>query len=179
MLDIADKPLSETHIKKFHSFLKNNTSDSRKSRFQTGDYKLRPNDVVGVETTLPSKVAPEMKNLLNDYHQNRAITLSEIIDFHFRFERIHPFQDGNGRVGRLIVFKECLACQIIPCIIEDSHKFFYYRGLAEYPRVRGYLVDTFLSAQDVYKKLAGYIFPGFAQYTIIFPLPAIPAASNH
>jgi len=159
MLDIADEPLSEQHIRKFHYLLKVNTSDSKKSWFRIGDYKLRPNVVGGIETTLPANVPQAMKKLLEAYHSKKAISLNDIIDFHFQFERIHPFQDGNGRVGRLIGFKECLRNDIIPFIIEDDHKFFYYRGLAEYPDVKGYLTDTCLSAQDNYKKIIDYFLP--------------------
>lgn len=154
MLDIADEPLSEVHIKMFHYLLKFNTSDSKKAWFRVGDYKLRPNVVGGLETTLPEHVENEMKNLLESYHNRN--TINDIIDFHFQFEKIHPFQDGNGRVGRLIMFKECLANNIVPFIIEDEHKFFYYRGLAEYPNVKEYLTDTCLSAQDNYKRIIDY-----------------------
>lgn len=159
MLNIAEEPLSEEHIKKFHYLLKINTSDSKKSWFRIGDYKLRPNIVGGTETSLPSKVPSDMKNLIEAYRNKQKITIDDIIDFHFRFEQIHPFQDGNGRVGRLILFKECLANNIVPFIIEDEHKFFYYRGLAEYPKVKGYLIDTCLSAQDNYQKIIDYFFP--------------------
>jgi Fic family protein len=154
MLDIADEPLSEVHIKMFHYLLKFNTSDSKKAWFRVGDYKLRPNVVGGLETTLPEHVENEMKNLLESY--NNRNTINDIIDFHFQFEKIHPFQDGNGRVGRLIMFKECLTNNIVPFIIEDEHKFFYYRGLAEYPNVKEYLTDTCLSAQDNYKRIIDY-----------------------
>ncbi|MDX9880784.1 MAG: Fic family protein [Prolixibacteraceae bacterium] len=156
MLDIADEPLSEQHIRRFHYLLKANTSDSKKPWFRVGDYKLQPNMVGGAETTLPADVAHEMKNLIGAYHDKKIITLYDIIDFHFQFERIHPFQDGNGRVGRLVIFKECLANGIVPLIIEEEHKFFYYRGLAEYPSVKGYLTDTCLSAQDNYKNIIDY-----------------------
>jgi len=159
LLDIADEPLSEEHIRRFHYLLKTNTSDSKKSWFRAGNYKLLPNVVGGAETTLPEKVAIEMKNLLTPYHEKTNISIDDIIDFHFQFERIHPFQDGNGRVGRLIIFKECLAHNIIPFIIEDEHKFFYYRGLTEYPKVKGYLKDTCLSAQDEYKRILDYFLP--------------------
>jgi Fic family protein len=159
MLDIAEEPISEDHIKRFHYLLKINTSDSKKSWFRIGDYKLRPNIVGGTETSLPSEVPSDMKNLIESYRKKQNITVNDIIDFHFRFEQIHPFQDGNGRVGRLIIFKECLASNIVPFIIEDEHKFFYYRGLAEYPKVKGYLIDTCLSAQDNYQKIIDYFFP--------------------
>jgi len=156
MLDIADEPLSEEHIKKFHYLLKINTSDSKKSWFRVGDYKLKPNIVGGIETSLPSNVPSDMNSLIHNYLEKKEITVNDIIDFHVKFEQIHPFQDGNGRVGRLIIFKECLAYNIIPFIIEESHKFFYYRGLSEYPKVNGYLIDTCLSAQDNYKKKIDY-----------------------
>lgn len=156
MLDIADEPLSEEHIKRFHYLLKSNTSDAKKSWFKVGDYKLKPNIVGGIETSLPSNVAADMKNLIETYRSKKTVTVHDIIDFHYEFERIHPFQDGNGRVGRLIIFKECLANTIVPFIIEDEHKFFYYRGLSEYPKVKGYLIDTCLSAQDIYQKIIDY-----------------------
>lgn len=156
MLDIASEPLSEEHIKRFHYLLKTNTSDSTKPWFKVGDYKLKPN-IIGVkETSLPSNVPHDMQKLIENYNNKTKITIYDIIDFHFQFERIHPFEDGNGRVGRLIIFKECLVNDIIPFIIEDNYKFFYYRGLAEYPNIKGYLTDTCLSAQDNYKKLLDY-----------------------
>ncbi|MBN2682012.1 MAG: Fic family protein [Bacteroidales bacterium] len=158
MLDIADEPLSENHIKRFHYLLKNNTTDVRKSWFRVGDYKLKANTVGGIETSLPSNVSSDMKNLIESYGKMKVKSINDIIDFHFKFEQIHPFQDGNGRVGRLIIFKECLANGIIPFIIEDDHKFFYYRGLAEYSKVKDFLVDTCLSAQDNYKKVLNYFF---------------------
>jgi Fic family protein len=159
MLDIADELLNEGHIKKFHKLLKTNTSDAKKSWFRVGDYKQRPNMVGGLETTLPTDVPPALKNLIETYLNKQKITVNDIIDFHFQFERIHPFQDGNGRVGRLIIFKECLANGIVPFIIEDAHKFFYYRGLTEFVKVKGYLIDTCLSAQDSYKKMIDYFLP--------------------
>jgi len=112
--------------------------------------------VGGIETSLPSDVPKDMKNLIETYRKKNDKTINDIIDFHFKFEQIHPFQDGNGRVGRLIIFKECLANNIIPFIIEDEHKFFYYRGLTEYPKVKGYLMDTCVSAQDSYKRMLDY-----------------------
>lgn len=117
------------------------------------------NLVGGKETTLPDNVSEDMKNLIETYHSQTKKTIHDIIDFHFQFERIHPFQDGNGRVGRLIIFKECLANDIIPFIIADDHKFFYHRGLTEYPKVKEYLIDTCLSAQDNYKKMLDYFLP--------------------
>ncbi len=156
MLEIAKEPLSEFHIKEFHRRLKTGTSDARKSWFRVGDYKQVANVVGGLETTRPDDVLAEMKSLLEDYHSKREVNFQDIVDFHYHFEKIHPFQDGNGRVGRLIMFKECLAHNIIPFIIEDEYKFFYYRGLTEYPRVKEFLVDTCLSAQDDFKKIVAY-----------------------
>lgn len=161
MLDMAAKLLSEEQIRKFHYLLKINTSDSRKPWFRIGDYKLRRNVVEGNETSLPSNVTADMNNLIETYRNKQKITISDIIDFHYHFEKTHPFQDGNGRVGRLIIFKECLANNIVPFIIEDENKFFYYRGLKEYPKIKGYLVDTCLSAQDDYKRIIDYFLPGF------------------
>lgn len=160
MLDIADEPLSEDHIKKFHYLLKINTSDSKKPWFRVGDYKLKPNIAGGQKTSLPSDVPSHLEKLIKNYREKQKVSVIDIIDFHFHFEQIHPFQDGNGRVGRLIIFKECLAHNIVPFIIEDDPKFFYYRGLAEYPRVKEYLTDTCLSAQDSYKKIIDYFMPG-------------------
>lgn len=159
MLDVADEALSEEHIKRFHALLKNNTSDSKKSWFRVGDYKTLPNVVGGMETSSPDRVSADMKKLLDSYHKKEPVSFNDIVDFHYRFERIHPFQDGNGRVGRLILFKECLAHTILPFIIEDDHKFFYYRGLKEYPSVKEYLIDTCLSSQDNYEKMAHYFLP--------------------
>lgn len=159
MLDIALEPLSEEHIKKFHYLLKSNTTDSKRAWFKVGDYKTRPNIVGGVETSLPKDVPTDIKSLIEAYNGQKKLTVNDIIDFHYKFEKIHPFQDGNGRVGRLIIFKECLAHNIVPFIIEDEHKFFYYRGLSEYSKIKEYLVDTCLSAQDNYKKMIDYFFP--------------------
>lgn len=156
MLDVAREPLSEIQIKEFHRLLKNGTSDARKTWFRVGDYKSKPNVVGGIETSLPKDVHTDMRNLLNQYHQKESVTLQDIVDFHYHFEAIHPFQDGNGRVGRLIIFKECLANNILPFIIEDENKFFYYRGLKEYPRVKEFLTDTCLSEQDDYLKMVEY-----------------------
>ncbi len=156
MLDISKKKLSEKHIKEFHKILKLNTSDSRKNWFNVGEYKKRANIVGGIETTLPENVSSEMSMLLEQYNNKEKISIKDIVDFHFRFERIHPFQDGNGRVGRLIMFKECLKNNIVPFIIEDEYKFFYYRGLSEYSKIKDYLLDTCLSAQDKYKTFLDY-----------------------
>jgi Fic family protein len=156
MLSVADKNLSENTIKEFHRILKNNTSDSRKDWFRVGDYKSRTNIVGGTETTAPKKVQEEIAALLDAYLQQKNITLENIVAFHYQFERIHPFQDGNGRVGRLIMFKECLKNDILPFIIEDEYKQFYYRGLAEYSTEKGYLLDTCRFAQDKYEKVVDY-----------------------
>lgn len=156
LLKVANQPLSEKHIKKFHNLLKVNTSDSKKEWFKIGKYKSMPNVVGGVETSKPNEVAKHMDELLEAYHKKNHIDIYDIIDFHYEFEKIHPFQDGNGRVGRLIMFKECLKYTIVPFIIEDEFKFFYYRGLTEYPKIKGYLIDTCLSAQDSYIELLNY-----------------------
>ena len=145
--------LNENLIKELHKILKTNTSDSLKEWFKVGDYKLKPNMVGGKKTVSPSKVKKEIESLLNIYNEKEKITFEDIIDFHYKFESIHPFQDGNGRVGRLIMFKECLKHNIIPFIIDEKHKLFYYRGLKEYENEKGFLIDTCLSAQDDFKKL--------------------------
>jgi Fic family protein len=156
MLDIADQKLSEDIIKDFHKILKNNTSDSRKEWFNVGDYKKKPNMIGDQKTVAPSKVKGEMAKLLINYNQISQITFEDIIEFHYNFESIHPFQDGNGRVGRMIIFKECLKNGIDPFIIDEQHKYFYYRGLKEFSEDRGYLIDTCFSAQDRYKELLEY-----------------------
>lgn len=156
MIDIADERLSEDIIKEFHKILKNNTSDSRKDWFNVGDYKKKPNMIGDQKTTSPSKVKGEMAKLLTDYNQIQRVTFEDIIEFHYSFETIHPFQDGNGRVGRMIIFKECLNNEIVPFIIDEQHKLFYYRGLKEFSVERGYLIDTCFSAQDRYKELLEY-----------------------
>lgn len=156
MLKIAEEPLSEVHIKEFHKILKYNTSDSRKEWFNVGAYKLKPNFVGEIETTKPNEVEKRINKLLENYNGKSKIEISDIIAFHYEFETIHPFQDGNGRVGRLIMFKECLKNNIVPFIIEDEFKFFYYRGLSEYPKIKEYLTDTCLAAQDNYAELMKY-----------------------
>lgn len=163
LLEVADAPLTEEIIKKFHLLLKANTSDSRKDWFKVGDYKLLANVVGGSETSAPKEVEQDMKNLLNAYLSKEEIHFEDIVDFHYQFEKIHPFQDGNGRVGRLILFKECLKHNITPFIIEDRYKHFYYRGLTEYPKVKEYLIDTCLSAQDDYTVMVRYFFPEYLQ----------------
>ena len=151
IIDQAMRPVSESLIKQLHNLLKTGTEDSRKSWFAVGDYKRLPNEVGGLQTTAPEDVAKEMKKLLDEYKSKAAVSFDDILEFHFRFERIHPFQDGNGRVGRLILFKECLRNHIVPFIIEDDMKLFYYRGLREWENERGYLRDTCLTAQDRFK----------------------------
>lgn len=156
VIENATYMLTETFIKELHRVLKNGTSDSRKSWFVVGDYKKLPNEVGGRETTLPEDVSAEMKALLADYNAKKDKTLEDILDFHYRFECIHPFQDGNGRVGRLLLFKECLKHHIVPFIINEDLKMFYYRGLSEWTRERGYLIDTCLAAQDIFKRYLDY-----------------------
>jgi Fic family protein len=151
IIDHAKDVLSEKFIKELHFVLKNGTSDSRKEWFVVGDYKKIPNEVGGMNTTLPEEVAQRMKELLKEYNDKKEKSFEDILDFHVKFERIHPFQDGNGRVGRLILFKECLKYNIVPFIIDDHLKMFYYRGLKEWDYEKGYLIDTCLSAQDKYK----------------------------
>ena len=156
MIIQAKYQLSEKFIKELHQTLKSGTSDSRLDWFAVGDYKRMPNEVGGEETTPPERVADEIKKLLAEYNVGKDKTLEEIIDFHVRFESIHPFQDGNGRVGRLIMFKECLRCGIVPFIIYDDRKLFYYRGLHEWSGEKGYLMDTCLAAQDTFKEYLDY-----------------------
>ena len=157
VIDHADDILSEKFIKELHLTLKNGTSDSRKDWFAVGEYKKIPNEVGGMDTALPEEVADKMKTLLKEYNVIKEKTLEDILDFHVKFERIHPFQDGNGRVGRLIMFKECLKHNIVPFIIEDNLKLFYYRGLKEWDNEKGYLTDTCLTAQDKYKSHLNYL----------------------
>ena len=156
VIDNATYRLTEKFIKELHFTLKSGTSDSRKNWFNVGEYKKLPNEVGGKETAKPEDTANKIKTILKDYNQKDEHTLEEIIDFHYRFETIHPFQDGNGRVGRLIMFKECLKNNIVPFIIDDSLKMFYYRGLSEWNNEKGYLMDTCLSAQDKFKKYLEY-----------------------
>ena len=156
IIDHAASTLSEHFIEKLHHILKTGTSDSRKDWFAVGEYKRLPNEVGGMQTALPEEVADKMKALLSDYNAVPKKTLDDILDFHVRFERIHPFQDGNGRVGRLIMFKECLKYNIVPFIIEENLKLFYYRGLKEWYNEKGYLTDICLTAQDKYKAYLDY-----------------------
>lgn len=152
----AEIKLTEKFIKELHLILKSGTSDSKVSWFTVGDYKKRPNEVGGMTTTLPENVGSEMKALISKYNALSEVTFDDILDFHVKFERIHPFQDANGRIGRLIMFKECLKHDIVPFNIEDDMKIFYYRGLSEWDNEKGYLTDTCLSAQDKYKMYLDY-----------------------
>lgn len=156
VIDRVNFDLSESFIKELHLVLKTGTADSRKDWFAVGEYKKLPNEVGGRNTTAPENVHEEMAALLGSYNSGKRKTLEEIIAFHVAFERIHPFQDGNGRVGRLILFKECLKNNIVPFIIDDDMKLFYYRGLKEWNYEKGYLIDTCLAAQDKFKKYLDY-----------------------
>ena len=153
MIDNAHLSLSEKYIKELHFLLKSGTSDSRLDWFKVGEYKKLANEVGGIDTTEPRAVAKEMKALLDSYNSKKEKSLEDILSFHVAFERIHPFQDGNGRVGRLIMFGECLKHTIVPFIIDEEHKLFYYRGIKEWDTERGFLTDTCLSAQDKFKIL--------------------------
>ena len=161
IIDNAKSMLTEEFIKELHLMLKNGTSDSRKDLFAVGDYKKLPNEVGGMNTVIPEEVSDKMKELLNEYNAKKEISFEDILDFHVKFEKIHPFQDGNGRVGRLIMFKECLKHNIVPFIIEDDLKMFYYRGLSEWETEKGYLRDTCLTAQDRYKAYLDYFRIGY------------------
>lgn len=152
-IDMAEESLTEDIIKELHRILKQSTKDSTLAWFAVGDYKKRANMVGGRETAKPKEVAPRIKVLLSEYEAKTAVTIDDIIRFHYAFERIHPFQDGNGRVGRLIALKECLRFGLIPFIIEDAKKMYYYRGLSEWELEKGYLTDTCLDGQDTFKKL--------------------------
>lgn len=156
VIDRANFTLSESFIKQLHALLKNGTSDSRKDWFAVGEYKKLPNEVGGRETTLPEQVAKEICSLLDAYNAIEKKTLDDIIDFHVRFELIHPFQGDNGRIGRLIMFKECLRWNIVPFIIFDDMKMFYYRSLNEWHREKGLLRDTCLTAQDAFRGYLDY-----------------------
>lgn len=156
IIDHAKEPLTESMIKQLHGLLKSGTSDASKSWFAVGDYKRLPNEVGGIKTVEPKLVGKAIRVLLKEYKTKRNISFEDILDFHQRFESIHPFQDGNGRVGRLIMFKECLNQNIVPFIITEELKMFYYRGLREWNHLPGYLTDTCLTAQDHYKALLDY-----------------------
>jgi len=156
IIEKAKSKLTESFIKELHYTLKSSTSDSRKDWFKIGDYKKLPNEVGGTETCPPKDVHAEMKDLLEVYNAKETKTVEDIIEFHQKIECIHPFQDGNGRVGRLIIFKECLANSIVPFIIDEDLKLFYYRGLREWENTKSYLIDTCLTAQDNYKAILKY-----------------------
>jgi Fic family protein len=158
LLDTVDNTFSNEIIKTFHRMLKTGTSDAQKSWFSVGEWKKLANEVGDIQTTLPQNVENEMNKLNGWYNALSKIVFENIVEYHYRFEKIHPFQDGNGRVGRLIMFRECLRNIIIPFIISNDHKQFYIRGLREFENVRGYLMDTCLSAQDVYKKWVKYFY---------------------
>lgn len=156
IIDKANTKLTESIIKELHFLLKSGTSDSRKSWFNVGEYKKLPNEVGGNETVSPKEVTQKMKQLLVNYNKIEQKTINDIVEFHYNFEIIHPFQDGNGRVGRLIMFKECLANNIVPFIIDEELKFYYYRGLQEWNNAKEYLTETCLTAQDNYKLILQY-----------------------
>ena len=156
VIEMANQPLSESFIKLLHRTLKNGTSDARKEWFAVGDYKKLPNEVGGRSTTPPEEAATQCKALLEAYRQTPQKSLRDLMEFHYQFESIHPFQDGNGRVGRLILFKECLRNNIVPFIIDEDLKLFYYRGLHEWKTEPGYLMDTCLAAQDKFKQYLDY-----------------------
>lgn len=172
VIDIAEEPLSEEIIKELHRILEQGTKDSSLAWFAAGGYKKRANVVGDRETAKPKEVPARMKALLSEYEDLDTVTIHDIIRFHYEFERIHPFQDGNGRVGRLISLKECLRYSIVPFIIEDSKKMFYYRGLAEWEREKGYLTDTCLDGQDTFKKL-------MAMFDIQLPAAQIVPSTDH
>jgi Fic family protein len=158
LIDTIEKPLSNDIIKDFHRILKTGTSDAMKDWFKVGDWKKLPNEVGGSKTTLPQNVDIEMISLNQSYNSKTKIVFEDIVAYHYHFEKIHPFQDGNGRVGRLIMYRECLKNDIIPFIIDDEHKQYYYRGLREFETIKEYLIDTCLSAQDTYKEWVRYFY---------------------
>ncbi len=156
IIDNANDTLNETFIKQLHAVLKNGTTDSRQDWFAVGNYKRFPNEVGGMETSAPEDVSAHMKKLLTEFNAVKKRSFDELLGYHYRFERIHPFQDGNGRIGRLILFKECLRNDIVPFIIDDDLKLYYYRGLKEWEHERGHLRDSCLTAQDKFKKYLDY-----------------------
>ena len=156
IIERAKKPIAETFIKELHRTLKSGTTDARQDWFAVGDYKRLPNTVGDMLTAQPEEVAQKMKELLFEYNTKKEKTFDDLLDFHYKFECIHPFQDGNGRIGRLLLFKECLKCDIVPFIIDEELKLFYYRGLKEWSNERGYLRDTCLNAQDKFKRYLDY-----------------------
>ena len=156
VIENAKRPLSQSMIKELHRMLKSGTTDARKEWFAVGAYKKLPNTVGGKETATPEEVARKMEGLLGAYNSRSEKTIDDLLDFHYEFESIHPFQDGNGRIGRLLLFKECLRYDIVPFIIDEELKLFYYRGLHEWKNERGYLRDTCLAAQDKFKRVLDY-----------------------
>lgn len=156
VLNMLAEVTTENFIKELHRILKNGTTDARQDWFAVGDYKRLPNTVGDMYTTKPEDVAEKMKELLFEYNTKQEKTFDDLLDFHYRFECIHPFQDGNGRIGRLLLFKECLKYNIVPFIIDEELKLFYYRGLKEWKSERGYLRDTCLAAQDKFKLYLNY-----------------------
>lgn len=156
LLKTIEEPLSEGIIKEYHRILKTGTADAQKSYFNVGDYKKLANEVGGHETCKPADVAKEMLNLHKWYMSQKEVTINTIAEYHWRFESIHPFQDGNGRVGRLILFRECLRHDIMPFVIDNERKMYYYRGLSEFKQTPGFLIGTMQSAQDVYESWIKY-----------------------
>ena len=156
VIDCADRPLTESFVKRLHAVLKNGTTDSRLDYFAVGDYKRLPNTVGNMETTHPSQVSAQMRALINGYNAVAVKSLQDLLEFHYRFERIHPFQDGNGRVGRLLLLKSCLQYNIVPFVIDEEMKFVYYRGLQQWEEERGFLTETCLAAQDKFKRWLDY-----------------------
>ena len=156
VIDHATDKITETHIKQLHQILKTNTSESQKAWFAVGDYKRLPNSVGEEETTQPEAVHGQMKSLLSGYNALKKVAFDDVLDFHVGFERIHPFQDGNGRVGRLLLFWQCLQSGIVPFIITEDLRLFYYRGIQNWGKINGYLRDTCLTAQDNFKALLDY-----------------------
>lgn len=156
IIEYAKRPITESFIKELHRTLKSGTTDARKDWFAVGEYKKLPNTVGDMPTASPEEVSAQMKALLAFYRGKEEMTLDDLLDFHYRFECIHPFQDGNGRIGRLLLFKECLKYNIVPFIIDEKFKYFYYRGLSEWKKERGYLRDTCLAAQDRFKTYLDY-----------------------
>ena len=156
IINHATDKITEHHIKQLHHILKSNTSDSQKSWFAVGDYKKLPNEVGGKDTVLPKDVHKHIKSLVLEYQATDIVDFDVILNFHVQFERIHPFQDGNGRVGRLLMFWQCLQSSIVPFIINEELRFFYYRGIQNWGRINGFLRDTCLTAQDSYKALLDY-----------------------
>ncbi len=156
VIDHATDKITESHIKHLHSILKGNTSDGKKEWFAVGDYKKLPNEVGGIDTVQPEDVHRCMKEMLDKYNENSDITFEDILDFHVQFERIHPFQDGNGRIGRLLIFWQCLKHNVVPFIITEELRLFYYRGLQNWGHINGYLADTCLTAQDNFKIVLDY-----------------------